>query len=86
MAVVSSLVSSLLVSTPPSARVETTGLSRMRMSGELPCWAASSTLLVRSVVSNAVRLTVTPAPVPHCLSRLTQADESSNCGYGSQIV
>lgn len=51
MAEVSSLFSSVVVSTPASASVETTGLSTMSTSGALPCCAASSVLFVRSVVS-----------------------------------
>src|ERR1700736_3681090 len=86
MAVVSSFVVPVSVSTPASARVETTGLSTISTSGALPCCAASRTLLVRSVVSYPVRLTVTPAPVPHLVSSCTQAELLSNCGYGSQIV
>src|SRR5512142_1376611 len=58
----------------------------MSTSGALPCCAASSTLLVRSVVSNPVRLTVTPAEVPQPSSSFTQAEELSNWGYGSQMV
>src|SRR5581483_3852580 len=45
-----------------------------------------STLLVRSVVSKPVRLTVTPADVPHFCNNCTHAEELSNWGYGSQIV
>ena len=51
IAEVSSLFSSVVVSTPASASVETTGLSTISTSGELPCCAASSALLVRSLVS-----------------------------------
>lgn len=51
MAETSSLLSSVVVRAPASASVEITGLSTISTSGELPCWAASSALLVRSVVS-----------------------------------
>ena len=83
---VSSLLSSVVVSTPASARVDTTGLSTMRTSAELSCCAASSALLARSLVSNAVRLTFTPALVPQSSSSFAQAELLSNWGYGSQMV
>src|SRR6266496_3333438 len=83
---VSVLVSSAVVSTPASASVDTTGLSTISTSGELPCCAASSALLVRSVVSNATRLIATPASLPHLFNSCTQPDALSNWGYGSQIV
>jgi hypothetical protein len=37
-------------------------------------------LLVSAVVSKAVRLTVTPAAVPHLASRAVHADPWVNCG------
>src|SRR5689334_11098857 len=83
---VSILTSSVVVSTPASASVDTTGLSTISTSGELPCCAASNALFVRSVVSKPVRFTVTPASVPHLVNNFTQSDESSNCGYGSQML
>src|SRR5882724_5210604 len=81
---VSSPRSLVLLRMPASTSVETTGLSTSITSGALPCWAASSALLPRSVVSYAVRLIFTPACVPHCATRLPQSEEASNCGYGSQ--
>src|SRR4051812_7556872 len=78
--------SSVLVSTPASASVDTTGLSTIRTSGALLCCAASRVLLVRSVVSKPVRLTFTPAWLPQLRSSFTQADALSNCGYGSHTV
>jgi hypothetical protein len=57
-----------------------TGLSTISTSGAVPCWAASSTLLVRSVVSYPVRVIVTPASEPHLFSSLTQSDPASYCG------
>ena len=42
---------SVVFSTPASASVETTGLSTIRTFGAAPCWAASSVLVVSSVVS-----------------------------------
>lgn len=77
---VSSLLSSVVVSTPASARVDTTGLSTMRTSGELPCCAARSVLLARSLVSNPVRLIFTPASVPQASSSFTHAEPFANCG------
>lgn len=77
---VSSLFSAVVVSTPASARVETTGLSTISTSGELPCWAASSSLFVRSDVSNAVRLIVTPALLPQLSISFAQSEVLSNCG------
>src|ERR1039458_7242893 len=76
----------VVVSTPALASVETTGLSTISTLGELPCCAASRTLLVSAVVSKPVRWTFTPALVPHLASRFTQADPAVNCGYGSQTV
>src|SRR3954451_16816201 len=76
----------VLLRIPASTSVETTGLSTSITSGALPCWAASSALLPRSVVSYAVRLTVTPAFVPQSLTSLPHGEEASNCGYGSQKV
>ena len=73
-------MSAVEVSTPASASVDTTGLSTTSTSGELPCCAASSALFVRSVVSNPVRLTVTPALLPQDWSSFTHADPLSNCG------
>ena len=42
--------------------------------------------MVRSEVSNPVRLTVTPALLPQLSSNLTQSEVLSNCGYGSHTV
>src|SRR2546429_10007814 len=78
--------SPVLLRIPASTSVETTGLSTSITSGALPCWAASSALLPRSVVSYGVRLSFTPAFVPHPDTSLPHAEEASNCGYGSQKV
>src|SRR3954471_2450435 len=76
----------ILFRIPACTSVETTGLSTSITSGALPCCAASSALLPRSVVSYAVRLTVTPALVPQEATSFPHAEEPSNCGYGSQNV
>ena len=74
------------MSTPASASVLTTGLSTINTSGAVPCCAANNTLLVKSVVSNPVRFTVTPADVPHFCNNCTHEELLSYCGYGSQMV
>src|SRR5450756_736340 len=86
MAEVLIFVWAVVARTPAWASVDTTGLSTISTSGGLPCCAASSTLLVSAVVSEAVRAIVTPALVPHVSSSLTQAEPLSYCGYGSQTV
>src|ERR1041385_9153327 len=83
---VSSLLSSVVVSTPASASVDTTGLSTMRTSGELPCCAANSVLFARSPVSKEVRLIFTPAFVPQASSSFVQAEPLAHCGQGAQTV
>src|SRR5690606_29886308 len=78
--------SSIVVSMPVSASVETAGLSSRMTSGDVPSCADSSAWFVSAVVSYAVRWMVTPASSPHCWTRASQSDDASCCGYGSHHV
>ena len=77
-------LSSVVVSSPASASVETFGLSTMAMSGRLPAAVVRS--LTVSPVLPALRLIVMPISDAQASIAFAHVDEASRSGYGSQSV
>ena len=77
-------LSSVVVSSPASASVETFGLSTMAMSGRLPAAVVRS--LTVSPVLPALRSIVMPRSAAQASMALAQVDSASRSGYGSQRV
>src|SRR4029453_4915762 len=75
-------LSSVVVSRPASASVETFGLSTMAMSGRLP--APGGGALAGAPVLPALRLIVMSRSAAQASMALAQVDSASRSGYGSQ--
>src|SRR5690606_41097310 len=85
MSETSSPLSSVVVSSPASASVETLGLSTIAMSGSLPAAAVVRSLTVSPVLP-ALRLIVMPMSAAQASMALAQSEAASRSGYGSHRV